>query len=95
MEKKYRLLQTLADGMDLPGEPLPGLPVVELWGQQRVLMENYRGIVSYSPEEILVRVSYGQVKLSGSAMELTLMTGEQLIISGKIHTVTLIGREVC
>ena len=92
MGKKQKLLQHLADGMDLPTEPLPGIPVLEVWGDGRVLIENHFGIVHYSREQILVKLAYGQVRICGCGMELTLMTKERLIITGRIDGLTLIRR---
>ena len=95
MGKKRKILQAFADGLDLPTQSLPGLPVAELWGDGRVLIENHRGITQYSREEIQVKVSYGELTICGSSMELTMMTGEQLLITGKIDEIKVTRRRKC
>ena len=92
MGKGEHLLRQLADRMELTGEPLPGQPVAELWSNRRVLIENHRGIVAYSRESIAVKVKFGLLEVTGEELELTRMTGETLIISGKIQGIT--GREL-
>ena len=82
-------MQRLADGVDLSGEPLPYMPVVEIAGNRRVLIEYHRGVTEYSRERICVKVSYGIVTICGNGLELTQMTREQLIISGNIDCVQL------
>ena len=75
---------------DLQDEPLPGLPLVEIAGHQRVLVENHKGIVEYGPETICVKVKFGQICIRGSQLELAKMTKGQLIITGCVECVQLI-----
>lgn len=90
---KYRgWMQRLAEGMELPGEAAPGLPLVEICGQRRVLIENHRGVLSYGRELIRVCVSYGAVEVRGCGLELARMTREQLVICGRIDSVSLVRR---
>lgn len=79
----------LADGADLSGEPLPGMPIVEIAGECRVLIERHGGVTEYSRERISVKVRYGTVTVCGCGLELTRMTKEQLVISGRIDSVQL------
>ena len=85
MKGRYGLL----DQLDLPGETLPGQVLVEIAGENRVLIEQHRGIREYSPERIGVCVRYGMVEICGSGLELRCMSKEQLIICGRIDSVTL------
>lgn len=88
MDRKH-WVQRIADGADLAAEPLPGVPVVELAGEHRVLIERHGGVTEYSREKICVKVRYGQVSICGCGLELTCMTREQLVISGRIDCVQL------
>ena len=85
-------MQKIADGVDLSGEPMPGVPVVEVAGECRVLIERHGGVTEYSRERICVKVSYGHVCVCGCGLELTRMTREQLVISGRIDAVQLLRR---
>ena len=82
-------MQKLAQGLDLPGEPIPGLALVEIVGDGRVLVENHSGVCEYGPEQIRIRVHYGSICVRGRCLELSRMTKEQLIISGQIDCVIL------
>lgn len=85
-------MQMLADEADLPAEPLPGVPVVEVAGECRVLIERHAGVTEYSRERICVKVCYGLVCVCGCGLELTRMTRQQLVISGRIDGVQLLRR---
>lgn len=93
MVPKGDWLQRLTDQMDLTGEPLPGVPVVELAGDRRVLIERHGGVTQYSTQKICVKVRYGHVQVCGCNLELTRMTREQLVISGRIDAVHLLRRD--
>lgn len=87
--EKSNWIQKLADGADLAAEPLPGVPIVEVAGENRVLIERHSGVTEYSRERICVKVRYGAVCICGCSLELTRMTREQLVISGRIDCVQL------
>lgn len=82
-------MQKLADYADLSAESLPGVPIVEIAGESRVLIERHDGMTEYSRERICVKVCYGIVCVCGCGLELTRMSREQLIISGKIDGVMI------
>ena len=82
-------MQKLADGADLSAEMLPGVPVVEIAGGNRVLIERHGGVTEYSRERICIKMASGNVCVCGCSLELTQMTREQLVISGRIDCVQL------
>ena len=89
MTRSNGWLQQLADRTELEAEALPGLPIVEIAGERRVLVERHGGVLEYTPERVLVRVSYGAVCITGCGLELTHMTHQQLIITGRVDSVCL------
>lgn len=92
MEKQGRFLERLTMAADLPDETVPGLPLVELVGCGRVLVENHFGVTEYGQNLIRVRVKFGDVCICGSSLELSRMTKGQLIIRGKIESISLTRR---
>lgn len=82
-------MERIAAAADLESEPIPGLPLVEIAGDRRVLIEHHCGVTQYGRCRISVRVKFGTVIIMGTGLELTRMTGQQLIITGKISCVQL------
>lgn len=82
-------MQRLTEGMALYGESLPGVPVVEIAGGSRVLIERHAGVIEYGKEQIQVQVGYGRILVRGVGLRLTRMTREQVIIAGLIQSVEL------
>ena len=90
MGYKNRFVENIVDAADLQDEPIPGIPLVEIAGDGRVLIENHKGVVEYGTNTIRVKVKYGHICICGSGLELRRMTRGQLIICGRIDAVQLI-----
>lgn len=89
MKRHDDLLNVFTNGINLPTEAIPGLPLVEISGDKRVLIENHKGVSVYSVNEIHVKVSYGCLCIYGSNLELAQMTKQQLVVTGVITSVTI------
>lgn len=85
-------MERLADRADLPGEALPGQPLIEILGEHRVLIEHHSGVTEYGREKIQVKMRYGCLCIYGCGLELARMNSDQLIISGRIDSVSIIRR---
>lgn len=92
MSRGRDLLQRLADSAELAETPVLAVPIVEIAGERRVLVENHHGVSAYGRECVLVKVGFGRVRICGCNLEIQRMTKEQLIIQGKIDSVTLLRR---
>ena len=76
----------------LNAELIPGIPIMELCDQRRLLVENHQGIVGYSCNEIQIKVRFGRICVCGENLKLKQMCRNKLVITGKICTVNLQGR---
>lgn len=90
--KQRGWMEKIADTADLQGEVIPGQPVVEIFGQRRVLIEHHKGVTEYSKDKIQVKMGYGYLCVCGSGLELARMRSDQLIITGRIDSVSMIRR---
>lgn len=79
----------LRDIAQIANTPLKGVPLVEILGNKRALIENHCGVIAYSTDLICVRVNQGEIEIHGSGLTLMRMTGSQMIVTGKINNVQL------
>lgn len=70
-------------------EVMNKLPLVEVAGHNRVLIENHQGVIGYSTEEIQIKVCYGRISLTGSKLCFAQINREQLVVTGEIRGITL------
>lgn len=92
MEKRARrpvLLEKTAQMFDLPADVIAGVPKLELVGDGEFRMENHKGILSCSDDEVHISGGIYLVKVSGLGLEVRAMTGFEVLITGKIHSVEL------
>ena len=66
------------------GSNLKPRTLVEIYGMERVLVEQHRGIVGYGTECIRIGTSYGILVVEGVGLRLCCMSRAQLVIRGKI-----------
>lgn len=89
MAQHKNWVQRLSDESDLYGEAIPGLPIIEIAGDKRVLIERHNGVIEYGTEQISIRVNYGTIRIKGCGLKLKQMTKQLLIVSGRIDCVQL------
>ena len=89
MGKGSQFWEQLAQNADINGECLPGQSLLELLGDNRVLIEHHKGVLEYSQEQIGIKMRYGQVFVCGCNLEMIHMTRDQLVIRGQIDCITL------
>ena len=73
--------------LDLLTELQPLESLVEVYGNQRVLIENHRGVCQYTGERIVIKVKNGNVSVGGTRMRIVLMTKDRLVIQGLIEDI--------
>lgn len=92
MKRNADWKQQISRELDKVEASLPQLPLVEIAGDRRVLIEHHQGVSQYGRGRICVQVSYGVIAVEGDNLELARMTNTQLVISGSIRCVSLIRR---
>lgn len=89
MTDRKSIWRNLLDSGGLEDECVPGQSVVELLGDNRVLIENHRRIIEYELERICIGVSYGMVCIVGGNLRLRHVTSRKLLITGRIDRLEL------
>ena len=87
MGQGKRLMDVIATGVDLPTEAPLRMPLIELAGYRRILIENHKGVVQYSETCIQIKVCYGRICVQGNGLSLTHMTRSQLVITGCVDSI--------
>ena len=89
MTQKGHWIQRIVNATQICGEALPHVPIIELAGDKRVLIEHHDGVVEYDTERITILVKYGTVCIQGGDLRLKQMTKEQLVATGRIDSVQI------
>ena len=89
MKQDRRMLHRFRGMLEMSSQPMPGIPIVELCGEKRLLVENHHGVVSYGDKQIRIAVKFGNLAVSGSGLKICFMSKQQLVVSGRIDTLQL------
>ena len=93
MERQPRrptILERTAQMLELPADVIAGLSRLELIGDNELRIEQHKGILVYSREEIHVSAGKFIIKVMGDHLDLRAMTGLELLITGQISSIHLV-----
>lgn len=89
MKSSNRILERFFRSSGIPLEALPGVPIIEIFGDKRVIIEKHYGVKAYEPNEIFVNVSLGCICVAGNDLSIAWMSKERLVIIGSVSCVSL------
>ena len=87
MGKGNDWLRHLAEGADFFDENITREPLLELCGNNRVLIEHHCGVMEYGPNQIRIKIKNGDFAIVGMNLRLCQMCADKLMIRGKIQEI--------
>ncbi len=70
-----------------PREVTSNVPRITLTGRELLHVEQHRGLIAYTPEEIVLRTASGLLTATGAELRFTLYSAGEARITGKIDAV--------
>ena len=80
--------QGLAEGLELPKDVSCGVVIVTVTGRRALVLENYRGIISYEDDCIVIQTRDCKVTVCGCRLKVDYYTNEEMKIVGLIHQIS-------
>ncbi|MCD8348101.1 MAG: YabP/YqfC family sporulation protein [Lachnospiraceae bacterium] len=80
--------ENLVRALQLPEDYRKGRALVHIEGREHVCVENFKGICSYTAEEVSLAAAGNQIRVSGKRLRIDCYTKDEIEISGLIETVT-------
>lgn len=77
----------LMESLQLPKDILRGDMRITLTGNREVWIENYKGILEYSEECILLQGKNGRVQFEGKRLTISYYTNEDMKLTGRIMSI--------
>lgn len=74
--------------MQIPTDLAYQESVITFWGKREVCVENYRHILEYRCGQIVLLLKNGKLCISGSNLNITHYSREEMKISGQIQQIT-------
>lgn len=86
--KAYKIKKSISDALELPKDITLDIPKVTFLGTESVSVENHKGMISYSDNQIRINTVCGILIISGQRLSIKSIVQEEIIITGKIISVS-------
>ena len=73
--------------LEIPKEISSNEPKITIMGFEQMLIENYKGILEYQDFYIRISTYLGIININGFNLNLTEMTSDDIMITGKIGNI--------
>ena len=73
--------------LEMPEEITSNEPKLTIMGFSKMIIENYKGILEYQEFFIRINTYTGIININGFNLSLSEMTGEDIMVTGKIDSV--------
>ncbi len=84
---KQRMKKWMTDQMELPADVMMDLPRITMIGQIHIYIENHRGVLQFSNQELRLLLENGQLLIKGEKFVIKTILPEELLLEGKIDKV--------
>lgn len=91
--KKKNIMNRLDKVLEMPKEITSNEPKITILGFNQMLIENYKGILEYQEFFIRLNTYIGIININGFNLNLSEMTTDDILITGKIESVDFEGTE--
>lgn len=85
----YRKEQIIR-GLDLPEEIMLNVPTANIYGNKKMEIYNFKGLIEYTLERVRINTSIGVLIIEGTNLEIKIMTAEELHIMGIIGQISYV-----
>ena len=84
MRRKARRIEEI---LEIPVELSTNTPKITITGFERMLIENYRGVLEYQDYFVRVNTYIGILNINGFDLKLEEMTTDDLLVTGQIDSI--------
>ncbi|MCI6553422.1 MAG: YabP/YqfC family sporulation protein [Lachnospiraceae bacterium] len=77
----------MVESLKLPKDSVLGASIVTVTGNTDAFVENYRGILEYSQESVILQGKTCQISILGKRLSIDYYTNEDMKISGCIESI--------
>jgi sporulation protein YqfC len=92
--KKNKNKEAIIDKLRIPKELILDTPKIIVTGDREIIIENYKGIISFQKNEMKINSRVGVIKIEGSNFEILYIGGDTITISGEFKAIVYEGYSI-
>ncbi|MDD3205611.1 MAG: YabP/YqfC family sporulation protein [Lachnospiraceae bacterium] len=85
LKLKDNIKSQMVECLQLPKDLVLGASIITVTGNQDIYIENYKGIIEYTSDTILIQGKKCQICIEGMNLSIDYYTDEDMKISGKVE----------
>ncbi len=86
-KKRERFRENLVTALEIPRDLACGETIITLTGHKQAVVENYKNIIKFTEEEIVISTHSGKLMILGKKLEILWYTAEEMTITGCISRI--------
>lgn len=86
-KKRKTRTSRLNDILEMPKEVVSDEPKITIVGFNQILIENYKSILEYEEFYVKINTYIGAININGFNLRLKEMTGDDIMVLGKIDSI--------
>ncbi|KGX88916.1 sporulation protein YqfC [Pontibacillus litoralis] len=87
---QQRIGNWMVQQLNLPSDVVLELPRITTIGQIHAYIENHKGLLIFSDQELRLQLKNGQLKITGKNFVLRMMLPEEILLEGTIEHISFI-----
>ncbi|MFC0473469.1 sporulation protein YqfC [Halalkalibacter kiskunsagensis] len=84
---RQKMKNWMTQQMQLPADVMMDLPRITMIGQLHIYIENHRGVLQFSNQELRLLLKQGQLLIKGDNFVIKTILPEELLLEGRIDQV--------
>lgn len=84
---RQRMKSWITNKMELPADVIMDLPRITMIGQLHIYIENHRGLLTFTDQEVRLLLKQGQLLIKGKSFVIKTILPEEIMLEGKIEHV--------
>jgi len=81
-DKLARVKEKVIYGLDLPVDVALSLPKITIIARKEITIENHKGIIKFSTDELVINTSIGTLTILGENFEIIFVGGTTITLNG-------------
>lgn len=81
------LIRKMGDMVNVPKDVTHGFPYLSILGNSEMYIENYKGILEYTKENIRIQTNLGRIVIVGKHLHIEYYSNEDMKIKGYFHKI--------
>lgn len=86
-KSKSSIKEKMSEFLELPKEIVMDISKITLYGNNNMLIENYKGIIEYENDRLRINTKEGIIRVTGNKLFIKEITSEDLLIYGEITSI--------